>query len=435
VVIRFRLVSLAFAVTFVLAVAGNGQAHGILWRHADGGYASTLAADAQDVFLVSGGALHAFDALRGTERWHSDDEGFSAPAYGASLVVALNDRGLLRAFDAESGTLRWSIDTPALRVPAPAPGPPLASSVAQMVAYGNVSPVLGGFFVIGHVINGSFAVSVRADGHVWWQRRFPGTGFNRVAASNHGIVYVLDTEDGAIASTDVYVFRLASPGGVLDVTNGGGPVTADDRGAWIAYAWNSGSTTFGIIRLGAANGYGQAAQWLYTPNNDPKASLPGFGEIAIDGGYVYGQTHEVAGNSPVRAPIYRYRLAPPAGQTALRVIDDGHWIGGTDDGRLVVERDDGLWLFTVTGRTVRALHAMTYDASTAHADVIAFDRSVVYAGFSDGPLVALDARTGRKRFESPHACPDDWRAIIVRGPIVVARCNSSTAAFERVATS
>jgi hypothetical protein len=284
--------------------------------------------------------------------------------------------------------------------------------------------------------DGAFFASV-AGGRALWIDQRSGEDPGWIAAIVGDTAYVSDDEDGAIIRSAILAFRLGPGGGFAGETNAAGPVQADARGAWVASASNVGSTTFGVLRLDAARPFGISAKWLYTPNADVRSALPGYGTAVVGGGFVYGQTHEVdlAAPNTVHTPIYRYRLVPPAGQTPLVLVSDGRWIGGPHEGRLVVERYDGLWLIGATGNAVRSIRAIAYDATTTHADVVAFAGALAYVGFSDGRLVALDVRSGRLRFDAPQACPGDVRAISVQPPGVLASCGSSVAAFRMLRAS
>ena len=379
--------------------------------------AARVASDGLRVFVANGGTLHAYGLRDGRERWRSHAAGLSTPAFGSGLVVAVDAGGRLRAFDPATGAARWTAMLPLMR------------ARAAVVAASD------GFFVYGASRDGSFAASVGAGGHLWWERDVRGASFFALGAIAGSIAYVQDSESGATTVTQVRVFRLGANGGPLGATTGDGPIAIDAGGAWLAYAWNSGSTTFGVVRLDAVSGFRPSAQWLYTPNSDPRAQLPGFGQTAIDGGYVFGQTHENAGTNLPRAPIYRYPLAPADGRQPLIVSAGARWIGGPHAGTIVAERGDGLWLLRAGTQTVRALHALTYDDTTTHADVVAFDGAIVYVGFSDGRLVAIETGTGRVRASAAGVCPDDWIAIAVGGPVVFGECSTSIAAFARIAAS
>jgi hypothetical protein len=392
--------------------SGSSLIPGGTWNDTSG---QRLSTDGTSIFITAAGAIHAYDSSSGKERWHTTDRGFSAPAFASGSVAALDARGSLRAYDARSGRLRWTLATP---------------------GSGSVASTGRGFFVNGHMRDGAFFASI-TGGRALWIDRLRGEDPGWIAVIHGNTVYVGDNEDGAIIRSSILVFRLGPGGGFDGETDAGEPVEADARGAWIAFASNMGSTTFGVLRLDEARRFGISAKWLYTPNTDVRSALPGFGTAVIGGGFVYGQTHEVdlAAPNTVHAPIYRYRLAPAAGQTPLVMVSDGRWIGGPHSGVLVVERDDGLWLIGAAENAVRPIRAMSYDATATHADVVAFAGALVYAGFSDGRLVALDVRSGRLRFDAPRACPDDIRAISVQPPGVLASCGSSVAAFRMARAS
>jgi hypothetical protein len=240
-------------------------------------------------------------------------------------------------------------------------------------------------------------------------------------------VYVVAWEEGAIIHPVLNVFRVGRSGGlVAQVPNLLGPLEADGTSSWVMNAYPYGTTSVAIERLDARDDAAttrRADPWRYTP--DDLASLPGYGDAAIEHGFLYVWAHDGEGHDP----LYRYRVAPPEGQRPLLVSRDGAWVGGPYEGRIVMQRADGLWLLDLVGDRVRTTKVAAF-APPIDTQAVAFDGGLVYAALSDGRVVAVDLRDGSRRFSASTSCRR-WRGIGVHGDDFLAVCAQRVFAFAK----
>jgi outer membrane protein assembly factor BamB len=406
------------------AAYGAGGSSAPAWVHAidskpiveplvRGERGANLATDGERVFIVQGGAINALDVRTGAERWRSRAEGFGIPAVTSQIVAAIAISGVVRAFDARTGAERWKSDRLALSLATGASG----SRPAVLTSLDH------GFFVLSD--QQGVAAEIDESGKVLWSAGLTRSDNGRVTAVRDGFVFVCSYEDGAIIHPVLTVFRTGRGGGFsAQVPFALGPLGGEGTQYWALDAFPKGSTSVTIGRFDAGKDVGNVRfvdPWHYTP--DAGASMVGYGEAAIEHGFIYAWTHDGEGHDP----LYRYRLAPAQGQRPILLSADGVWVAGPYDGRVVVQRPDGLWLLHPHGDRVDTLNVARY-AAPVSAQAVAFNGHLVYAALSDGRVVAVDLRNGSRRLEAATPCRV-WRGIGVHGDHVLAVCAQRVFAF------
>jgi len=409
------------------SAAGLGATAVPVWTHAidpagsdvpphRGESVANLATAAGRVFLASGGAIRALDARTGVERWRSRDEGFGVPAASANLVVAIARDGVVHAFDVRTGAERWR-----------------SAGLAAPLAWEtpDIRPLLrglndGGFFVLAP--QSGLAAEIDASGKVLWSATYPQHHYAGITAIADGVVFVTAWEEGAIIHPVLNLFRIGRAGGLIaQVSNALRPLGFDGSRYWVLDASPTASTTVTIARLDTEKGNQRipdADPWRYTPD-DGASSIPGYGDAAIEHGFLYAWTQDGEGHDP----LYRYRLAPPNGQRPILVSRDGAWIAGPYEDRVVVQRPTGLWLLHLVGDRVQTRNITTY-APPVVAQAVAFDGDLVYAALSDGRIVAVDVRDGEHRFAATTSCRT-CRGIGVHDGELLAVCARTVFAFAK----
>jgi hypothetical protein len=418
-----------------------------------------VAAGAGVLVVADGGALVALDASSGRTRWRTPREHLGIPVVVGDTVVsgtasqmidpfATGERSV-DAFAIAGGAPRWQVELPASRpqpiadaphVPPPRFVPPVA-----------VSPVAGGILVSTTVDTAQpyqqqlLIEEIDSRGALRWRYQSAGWGnVGHLTALHDGIAYLASVEDGAILHDVVRMVRTGAHGGMLGaLTFAIGPLGWGANGdAMFLDAFSIGSGSFGIKTIDPPTLEGSdagepVASTMQTYAPDGLFSNPGFGDAAIDGGFIYGLVHDGTENGAQR--LYRYDLAPADGQRPLLLATGiTNWAAGTVRGWNVVEDDVGLLALRVRADTIELVRLARYGEPVS-IDAAAFDGHVLYVARYDGRVQGFDLDRATTILDAPTDCvPDDaidrqhaWRGIGVHGDRIIAVCARRVYAFAR----
>jgi outer membrane protein assembly factor BamB len=229
--------------------------------------------------LVAGtleGAVQAFDAGSGAERWHADvsSEVVAPPTIAEGIVVVRTSDGRLYGFDANDGSRKWIYDR---------------SSVPGLTLRGNGAPHIADGVVYAGEDNGKVIALRLTDGGLLWEQTLsPGEGRTEIerlqdadgglvvdngvvyASAYRGLVAALIAQSGrplwthnlsgytgvSLAPTQVYAVDADSSVWALDLRTG----SSDWKQDGLKYRWLSGTSAMGdYLVAGDLEGY---VHWL-----------------------------------------------------------------------------------------------------------------------------------------------------------------------------
>jgi outer membrane protein assembly factor BamB len=404
--------------------------------------------------FADGGALVAVDAASGRTRWRTPREHLGIPAVvGTTVVSGTAEQTVdayatgyrsVDAFSLADGTPRWRVDLPASRPQ------PLANlrgvQPPRFVPAVAVSPVADGLLVSTNVdtaqpyqqqllieeIDTRGALRWRYRSEFWWKA-------GRLTALHDGVAYLASVEDGATITDVIRMVRTGARGGMLGTMNYTiGPLgwMADGNALFLdAFSIGSGSFGINIVDPRALNDGDETVErttLMYAP--DGLSSYPGFGDAAIDGGFIYGF---IRGANDDAHRLYRYELAPADTQRPLLLATGlTNWTAGTVRGWNVVEDGIGLLALRVNGTTIERVRLANYGEPVS-VDAAAFDGHRLYVARYDGRVQGFDLDRRSTILDAPTNCvPDDaidrqhaWRSIGVHGDRIIAVCTRRVYAF------
>ena len=380
--------------------------------------APVLVAGGGRVFASVGSRLCAFAQTDGRTLWCANGAaGRYAFAHGE--VVSF-DAGRATAFAGATGRRRWNARAT------------------------RVVPTIAGF---GAMTLRYFA-ELDPDGRELWRTRVNGdldTTINGYLDSEPIAIgartMLLHTFiNGARFGDPVYRLTSGAGGGLVALgTESPGVIGWDGArivlaGGWRAREVQDNTLTFEVDELDLGLRKVQA-EWTYAPDYDENNGLMlSFSSTAdavrtrmtaVENGALYAS---------VLSRVYRYRLAPPAGQHPLLVSDYGRWVGGPLRGTLLIERFDGLWIVRVDGRRTIETRALEYPDGVRLAALALADGNA-YVATTDGAVGAFDARTGRRAIDARTGC-HRYHDVLVEPASVLFVCtdaqNPVIFAFPRV---
>ena len=291
-----------------------GKRHGFVWHHGNNSvrWAGGPGTDGKLVVVGSlEGAVQAFDAATGDERWNAQlsSEVIAAPVIMDGVVVVRTNDGRLYGLDANDGSRKWTYDR---------------STVPILSLRGDASPLVAGGLVYSGGDNGKLSAITLTDGKTAWEQTI-STGEGRTEIER------IQDVDGPIGVVDGVVYASGYHGQVAAlVAQTGRPlwthVLSSYTGVGVAptqiYVVDTDSVVWALdLRTGASNWKqdGLKYRWL-----SPAISIGDYVVVGDLDGFV----HVLDSNDG--KIVGRTRLSKHAIQAAPVVVNDTAYIEDID---------------------------------------------------------------------------------------------------------
>ena len=291
-----------------------GKRHGFIWHHGNNStqWAGGPASDGK--LLVVGsleGAVQAFDATTGDERWNSQlsSEVIAAPTIVDNFVVVRTNNGLVYGLDITDGSRKWTYDR---------------STVTLLSLRGNASPQVAEGLVFSGADNGKVVAITLADGKMAWEQTL-STGEGRTEIER------IQDVDGPLSVVDGVVYASGYHGQVAAlVAQSGRPlwthVLSSYTGVGVAptqiFVVDTDSTVWALdLRTGASNWKQEALKYRWL-----SPAMP-IGDYAVVGD-LEGFVHVLDGSDG--KIVGRARLSKHAIQAKPVVVNDTVYIEDID---------------------------------------------------------------------------------------------------------
>jgi hypothetical protein len=351
------------------------------WSHAidPPGDGNMLAIGDGIVAFADNGRLCAYDDKTGAGVWCAGAG--SSPVYAPGVVVYATTGNAVRAVDARTGSTRWQMSD-AHRIWRTGDGLVLASVSVEDPQTRVFHATLQG---------------VSFNGAARWSKTLPADGAEATATSQYLIWRWC--EGGATLTCQSAV--AAYDGGIVgevaaDVLGVNGSLIVDDSSFNDLEEVQDHFLMFDIGAFDSRRGT-YAAQFTYAP--DYQQNLARWNANACQGSKD-AVTRRLDGDDLYVTScrnLYRYRLAPAAGQRPLLLANDVTFWGGPYRQRLYVERDDGIWSLQPGADSVRA--QLVVPSSQFVAD-FTIATGMGFGVFRDGSVHGFDLDSGRATFEA-----------------------------------
>ncbi|HEX3895961.1 MAG TPA: outer membrane protein assembly factor BamB [Rudaea sp.] len=291
-----------------------GKRHGFIWHHGNNTVRWAGGPGTDGKVLAVGsleGAVQAFDAATGDERWNAQlsSEVIAAPVIVDGIVVVRTNDGRLYGLDANDGSRKWTYDR---------------STVPILSLRGNAPPEVAGGLVYSGGDNGKLAAITLNEGKTAWEQTI-STGEGRTEIER------IQDVDGPISVVDGVVYASGYHGQVAAlVAQTGRPlwthVVSSYTGVSVAptqiYVVDTDSVVWALdLRTGASNWKQDALKYRWL---SPAISVGDYAVVGDFDGFVHvldGSDGKIVG---------RTRLSKHEIQAAPVVVNDTVYIEDID---------------------------------------------------------------------------------------------------------
>lgn len=291
-----------------------GKRHGFVWHHGNNSVRWAGGPGTDGKLLVVGsleGAVQAFDAATGDERWNAQvsSEVIAAPVIVDGIVVVRTNDGRLYGLDANDGSRKWTYDR---------------STVPILTLRGNASPQVADGLVYSGSDNGKVVAITLNEGKTAWEQTV-STGEGRTEIER------IQDVDGPLAVVDGVVYASGYHGQVAAlVAQTGRPLwthaISSYTGVGVAttqiFVVDTDSVVWALdLRTGASNWKDEDLKYRWL---SPAISVGNYAVVGDLDGFVHvldGSDGKIVG---------RTRLSKHAIQAAPVVVNDTVYIEDID---------------------------------------------------------------------------------------------------------
>ncbi len=314
------------------------------------------------VFAINRGNLVAIDTATGEIRWKSPLRPQGAPAVTHGALAVATDRGLAFLDPARGSTRRVLTGVGATS---------LAGSPSTIVAFNSHTSELCAF---------------SASGVRHWCREL-GTYYR------DGTVFGLGGNLVAVSSNAGWVF--------FDAANGRAVASAADADTLVG---SDGRYVWFTVREGGIKGLDLDTNRTFVMHNQIER-----GQVIAE----HQRAVAVIGGHLTLIDLQTRQSSP------LHI--DGRWIGGPVDGKIFIERGDGLYLQSIEPGA-KAVRVAAYNSEARY---VTSDRSTGYVGLRNGTVLVIDLEQDKLLHKYATTC-DFYEGVTASGATTVVHCDSGT---------